>query len=113
MLEGKKAEVIPFQPKGLIEFRERFEKDLVKRVAEKQAKVRAYPDWKWDVGDRVHSPKTGNIYEITGKSWHTRQDKPFYLYKNVSGDLKESGGLFADIAERDLILLGGPKGLAP
>lgn len=109
----KKAKVLPFESQGLKIFRKEFSKSIATGVAKKQAKVEAYPDWKWSIGNRVYSPKTKNTYEITAKSWHTQRDEPLYHYKNLLEGAEEKGALLARQAEKDLILLSGPKKIVP
>jgi len=107
-IKAEKAKIIPLITKRVRDFHKRISKDINSLASEKQSKVRTYQNWKWNIGDRVYSPRTKSVYEITGKSWHTKRDEPFYLYKGLTRS-GEKGGLFAKQAEEDLILLSGPK----
>lgn len=94
-----------------------FASDLGERVAaraeEMANKVAAHEGWKFDLGDRVKSPKTGKVYEITGKSWDNRNDRPMYKYESAGvgpdDEGYEAGMFIADKAEETLEQMTGPK----
>ena len=94
-----------------------FASDLGERVAaraeEMANKVAAHEGWKFDLGDRVKSPKTGKVYEITGKSWDNRNDRPMYKYESAGvgpdDEGYEAGMFIADKAEETLEPMTGPK----
>lgn len=94
-----------------------FASDLGERIAaraeEMANKVAAHEGWKFDLGDRVKSPKTGKVYEITGKSWDNRNDRPMYKYESAGvgpdDEGYEAGMFIADKAEETLEPMTGPK----
>lgn len=110
---AKGGKVVPFITKGEREFRQQMldrmrqrQEDIARRVAE-------YQDWKYDVGDRVRSPKTGGVYTILGKHWDMRKDRPMYRYETAGIDENTEGWHRSDFdalkAHELLELMTGPK----
>lgn len=57
----------------------KFQGDMKDLLKKKMEKVAAYDGWKWEIGDRVKSKKTGKIWEVTAKSWNDHMDVPSYF----------------------------------
>ena len=90
--------------KPIKEFAKSLKEEVTQSVEEIIKKANEYKDWKYEVGDRIKSKKTGKILEITGKSWSKKEDRPVYRYK--IGD-EESGALWADkVSDEDFTKMG-------
>jgi hypothetical protein len=98
--------------KPLQEFHKTLGEKVQERIQQTQEKVAAYPDWKFEEGDRVMSPKTGGVYKITGKTWNPVKDRPQYFYESTLPQETEgwSKGTFdAEKAHETLTKFTGPQ----
>jgi len=75
------------------DFYKKFQSNLLQRAEKVREKVESYPDWKWSPGEKIESFRTGRRYEITGRLWNMKKNKPLYKYKDIFGD--ESGSFDA------------------
>lgn len=94
-------------------FYKNMQNDVNKIASEMMEKVNKYDGWKWDIGTRVRSKKTGGTYEIVGKTWDNKNDRPMYKYKALTSkhpDHVGSEGQFIAEPSHDLFdILDGPR----
>lgn len=99
--------------KPIRDFHTSLGKRIDERVTQNQAKVDAYQGWKFEVGQRIKSNKSSKVYEITAKSWDTRNNAPMYMYKSADG---ERGSFRAETSDKGkgahdhFTVMTGPKG---
>jgi hypothetical protein len=95
-IESKSAEKKP-EPKSNVttlitkpmkDFHKTLQSEISEGVKNIQAKVAEYKGWKWEVGDRVKSHKTGKMWEIIGKTWNNQKNIPMYIMKNEADEEK-------------------------
>lgn len=82
MSAGKESNVVNLITKPTRDFHKTLQNEISEGVKNIQNKVNEYKGWKWEVGDRVKSTKTGNMWEVVGKTWNNQKDVPMYVMKN-------------------------------
>jgi len=106
---GDGEKVTRLVTKPLREAHKKLQDEIKDRLREKMEKVAAYDGWKWEIGDRVKSKKTGKVWEVTAKSWNDNKNVPTY-YMRTRGvkDGEESGMFYAEPSHDAFIHLKGP-----
>ena len=98
------------KPETLDEYRADLQARMRLRMREARDKAAVFTGWRFNIGDRVRSPKTGRIYEITNKWWSSNRKQFQYYYKSLDA-MNESGAWSQEIADKTMVPMRGPLGL--
>ena len=105
---GDDEKVTRLVTKPLREAHKKLQDEIKDRLREKMEKVSAYDGWKWEIGDRVKSKKTGKVWEVTAKSWNDHKNVPSYFMRTRGvKDGEESGMFYAEPSHDAFIHLNG------
>lgn len=87
---GKEPERLITKP--MRDFHGKLGEDLKERANVMAEKVASYPNWDYNVGDRMRSNKLGYTYTVNKKGWDNKKNEPLYYvsYKDKTGDLTET-----------------------
>lgn len=77
-----KSNVTNLITKPTRDFHKTLQGEISEGVRNIQDKVNSYEGWKWEIGDRVKSHKTGYMWEVVGKTWNNQTNTPMYVMKN-------------------------------